>query len=99
MYVAGLDLSHGDDPNHQKNRISLGASTFPQALASGPVKVDGNAALLAGFLALLKSFEAKFNIVTPGLDERPCLQTGYRCDKVATDSAGVSGSAPDGKPE
>jgi alkyl sulfatase BDS1-like metallo-beta-lactamase superfamily hydrolase len=47
------------------DKVLLGESTLPAALASGEVTVSGNQAALGEFLALLDRFEFWFNIVTP----------------------------------
>jgi alkyl sulfatase BDS1-like metallo-beta-lactamase superfamily hydrolase len=47
------------------DRINLGQTSIEQAVASGDVSIDGNAAKFDEFVSLLDNFEFWFNIVTP----------------------------------
>ncbi len=45
--------------------IAIGTTSFPQAIADGSIKVEGDRRKLAELLGLLDSFEPMFPIVTP----------------------------------
>jgi alkyl sulfatase BDS1-like metallo-beta-lactamase superfamily hydrolase len=47
------------------DRIHLGQSTMPQAIASGQARLDGRREAFGEFMALLDDFPYWFNIVTP----------------------------------
>jgi alkyl sulfatase BDS1-like metallo-beta-lactamase superfamily hydrolase len=54
------------------DEISLQRITFPQAMAAGRARVEGNAAAVGGILSLLDTFTPGFEIVTPlGADSTP----------------------------
>jgi len=54
------------------DEISLQRITFPQAMAAGRARVEGNAAAVGGILSLLDTFTPGFEIVTPlGADSAP----------------------------
>ncbi len=47
------------------DRIAIGETTFPKAILSGEIKIDGNSLKFLDLLGMMDTFKGGFNIVTP----------------------------------
>ncbi len=69
IYTAGKRLPHADATvtltRATLDAIATGKTTFPRAIESGAIQIEGDRAKLAELFDLLDAFEATFPIVTP----------------------------------